>query len=167
MTRLPGRQDENMLVLDKPAGLAVQGGQRNALHLDGMLHCLADADAAGRPLLVHRLDRDTSGCLIVARTHHAASELARAFKVPPSRRLGIVREGPCQRVTLRAPGCRTVGCKRFTTLSWPRRRGRRRGLCRFHLSRSGVRVTWRARKSVTTNPGFCCPQRRTANSQHE
>ena len=71
-------QDHALMVLDKPAGLAVQGGTRTPRHLDGMLQGLA---AEGeRPRLVHRLDRDTSGLLVVARTAAAAAKLTAAFR---------------------------------------------------------------------------------------
>ncbi len=71
-------QDAALLVLNKPAGLAVQGGTRTTRHLDGMLAALA---AGGeRPRLVHRLDRDTSGLLVVARTAPAAARLTEAFR---------------------------------------------------------------------------------------
>jgi 23S rRNA pseudouridine955/2504/2580 synthase len=71
-------EDEALLVLNKPAGLAVQGGTRTPRHLDGMLAALA---AGGeRPRLVHRLDRDTSGLLVVARTAAAAAKLTEAFR---------------------------------------------------------------------------------------
>jgi 23S rRNA pseudouridine955/2504/2580 synthase len=71
-------EDQALMVLDKPAGLAVQGGTRTHRHLDGMLQALA---AGGeRPRLVHRLDRDTSGLLVVARTASAAARLTAAFR---------------------------------------------------------------------------------------
>ncbi len=71
-------QDDALLVLAKPAGLAVQGGTGTRRHLDGMLPALA---AGGeRPRLVHRLDRDTSGLLVVARTARAAAKLTEAFR---------------------------------------------------------------------------------------
>ena len=65
-------EDEALLVLNKPAGLAVQGGTGTRRHLDGMLPALAVAGE--RPRLVHRLDRDTSGLLVVARSAHAAAK---------------------------------------------------------------------------------------------
>ncbi len=71
-------EDAALLVLNKPAGLAVQGGTGTTRHLDGMLAALA---AGGeRPRLVHRLDRDTSGLLVVARTAAAAASLTEAFR---------------------------------------------------------------------------------------
>jgi 23S rRNA pseudouridine955/2504/2580 synthase len=72
-------QDEQVLVLDKPHGLAVQGGPGITRHLDGMLDALR-LDSPHRPRLVHRLDRDTSGVLLLARTPGVAAKLAAAFR---------------------------------------------------------------------------------------
>lgn len=72
-------RDESILVLDKPAGLPVQGGPGIVRHLDGMLEALR-LGAAERPRLVHRLDRDTSGVLVLARSAAVAAKLARAFR---------------------------------------------------------------------------------------
>jgi 23S rRNA pseudouridine955/2504/2580 synthase len=71
-------RDDQLLVLNKPHGLPVQGGPGISRHLDGMLHALSfDGD---RPRLVHRLDRDTSGVLVLARTPGTAAKLAEAFR---------------------------------------------------------------------------------------
>lgn len=72
-------RDEDVMVIDKPSGLATQGGKGIALHLDGMLDALRFG-AAERPRLVHRLDRDTSGVLVLARNAFAAGKLAAAFR---------------------------------------------------------------------------------------
>ena len=75
-------QDQAVIVLNKPPGLAVQGGPGISRHLDGMLDALRDpaiADGA-RPRLVHRLDRDTSGVLILARSPGTAAKLAAGFR---------------------------------------------------------------------------------------
>lgn len=72
-------RDADVLVLNKPSGLAVQGGTGTSKHLDGMLDALK-FDLDERPRLVHRLDRDTSGILVLARTALAATKLAAAFK---------------------------------------------------------------------------------------
>ncbi len=72
-------QDTSVLVLDKPAGLAVQGGSGTKRHIDGMLDVL-QFDAKERPRLVHRLDRDTSGVLVLARHARAATALTGAFR---------------------------------------------------------------------------------------
>ncbi|MDE2298657.1 MAG: RNA pseudouridine synthase, partial [Burkholderiales bacterium] len=70
-------EDDDVLVLNKPSGLAVQGGSGTKRHIDGMLESLAKGDR--RPALVHRLDRDTSGCLVLARHARGASKLGRLF----------------------------------------------------------------------------------------
>ncbi|WP_137180063.1 RluA family pseudouridine synthase [Roseomonas sp. AR75] len=72
-------RDDHVLVLDKPHGLPVQGGPGIAKHLDGMLDALRFG-AEDRPRLVHRLDKDTSGVLVLARTPAAAAHLAAAFR---------------------------------------------------------------------------------------
>ncbi|MEQ9225109.1 MAG: RluA family pseudouridine synthase [Parvibaculum sp.] len=79
-------KDKSVLVLNKPAGLAVQGGTKTERHLDGMLDALT-FDAKERPRLVHRLDRDTSGVLVLARTAKAAAALAYAFKQKDVRKI--------------------------------------------------------------------------------
>ena len=72
-------RDEHLLVLDKPQGLPVQGGPGITKHLDGALEALRFG-AEERPRLVHRLDRDTSGVLVLARSAAAAGALAAAFR---------------------------------------------------------------------------------------
>ncbi len=98
-------RDEHVIALDKPPGLPVQGGSRQRRHVDG----LAEALRFGRedsPRLVHRLDKDTSGVLLLARTRAVAGELARAFRARlvrkvywaavagvPDPRTGVIRHG--------------------------------------------------------------------------
>jgi 23S rRNA pseudouridine955/2504/2580 synthase len=72
-------EDADVLVLNKPMGLAVQGGSGTTRHLDGMLGAMRDPQGQ-RPRLVHRLDKDTAGCLLVAKTRFAASALAKSFR---------------------------------------------------------------------------------------
>lgn len=72
-------RDNSVIVLDKPHGLPVQGGPGIVRNLDAMLDALRFGEEE-RPRLVHRLDRDTSGVLVLARTPAAAAELARAFR---------------------------------------------------------------------------------------
>jgi 23S rRNA pseudouridine955/2504/2580 synthase len=79
-------EDDDVLVLDKPMGLAVQGGSGTRRHLDGMLGALRDAQGQ-RPRLVHRLDKDTAGCLLVAKTRFAASALAKTFRSRSARKI--------------------------------------------------------------------------------
>ena len=72
-------QDDDVLVLNKPAGLAVQGGTGLRQSVDSMLAALSHPKH-GKPKLVHRLDRDTSGVLLIARTPFAATRLTEAFR---------------------------------------------------------------------------------------
>ena len=65
-------------MLNKPPGLATQGGTKTVQHLDRLLDGLAD-DGGQRPKLVHRLDKDTSGVLLVARSARAAGHFTKAF----------------------------------------------------------------------------------------
>jgi 23S rRNA pseudouridine955/2504/2580 synthase len=104
-------KDEDVIALNKPPGLAVQGGSGQHRHVDG----LAEALRFGReekPRLVHRLDRDTSGVLLLGRSARAAAALARAFQArttrkiywaavagAPSPRAGTIRTG-----LVKAPG---------------------------------------------------------------
>ncbi len=79
-------QDDDVIVIDKPAGLATQGGTGMTRHVDGMLDALC-FDLVERPRLVHRLDKDTSGVLVLGRTITAAAALAKAFKSREARKV--------------------------------------------------------------------------------
>jgi 23S rRNA pseudouridine955/2504/2580 synthase len=70
-------EDEEVLVLNKPSGLAVQGGTKTVKHIDRLLS--AWGEGLERPRLVHRLDRDTSGVLVLGKTPGAAAKLSGAF----------------------------------------------------------------------------------------
>jgi 23S rRNA pseudouridine955/2504/2580 synthase len=79
-------EDADVLVLNKPMGLAVQGGSGTTRHIDGMLEVMRDAHSQ-RPRLVHRLDKDTAGCLLVAKTRFAAAALAKSFRSRSARKV--------------------------------------------------------------------------------
>ena len=79
-------RDNAALVLNKPPGLATQGGTKTERHLDGLLDALV-FEAEGRPKLVHRLDKDTSGVLLVARSARAAGHFAKAFSSRTARKV--------------------------------------------------------------------------------
>lgn len=79
LARMTLYEDESVYVFDKPAGLAVQGGSGLVRHVDGMLEALRNKKGE-KPRLVHRLDRDTSGVLVVARSRLAAMRLSEAFR---------------------------------------------------------------------------------------
>src|SRR6266702_6207767 len=78
-------EDDDVLVLNKPAGLAVQGGSGMTRHIDQMLEVMRDSKGQ-KPRLVHRIDRETSGCLLVAKTRFAASHLTGAFRSRSARK---------------------------------------------------------------------------------
>ena len=81
-------EDADVLVLNKPIGLAVQGGSGTTRHVDGMLEVLRAPGPDGqRPRLVHRLDKDTAGCLLVAKTRFAATALTGSFRHRSARKI--------------------------------------------------------------------------------
>jgi 23S rRNA pseudouridine955/2504/2580 synthase len=104
-------RDADVIVLNKPAGLAVQGGTGTVHHLDGLLDALR-FDAAERPRLVHRLDKDTSGILLLARNAAAAAALATAFRSKTARKvywaivvgLPLPRQGRIDMALAKIPG---------------------------------------------------------------
>ncbi len=78
--------DDDLIVIDKPAGLAVQGGTGTERHLDALLDGLRYG-ARERPRLVHRLDKDTSGVLVLARGAAVAAKLAESFRGKAARKV--------------------------------------------------------------------------------
>ncbi len=79
-------EDDDVLVLNKPAGLAVQGGSGTTRHVDQMIEVMRDAKGQ-KPRLVHRLDKETSGCLLIAKTRFAATELTGSFRHRSARKI--------------------------------------------------------------------------------
>jgi 23S rRNA pseudouridine955/2504/2580 synthase len=79
-------KDAAALVINKPAGLATQGGTKTENHVDGLLDALC-FELDGRPKLVHRLDKDTSGALLLARTARSAGHFAKAFSSRTARKV--------------------------------------------------------------------------------
>ena len=92
-------KDDAVIVLNKPAGLATQGGTGLTEHLDGLLGYLKFGNAE-RPRLVHRLDKDTSGVLLLARSAKAAAKLAEALRKRDAHKLywALVMGVPEQRM---------------------------------------------------------------------
>ncbi|MCP5367357.1 MAG: RluA family pseudouridine synthase [Hyphomicrobiales bacterium] len=138
-------RDGDVIALDKPAGLAVQGGSKTTRHLDGMLDALRFG-AGERPRLVHRLDKDTSGVLLLARHAAAAADLTRAFREGGVRKLywaavaGVLspREGLIDLPLAKVPGPRgeQVGVERGE--------GRRAVTAFRTVEAAGRRVSWLA-----------------------
>lgn len=79
-------RDDDVIALNKPPGLATQGGSGTIRHVDGLAEALR-FDRDDKPRLVHRLDRDTSGVLVLARSVRAAAGLARAFQSRDARKI--------------------------------------------------------------------------------
>src|SRR5260370_21137232 len=75
-----------VMVLNTPAGLAVQGGSGTTRHVDQMLEVMRDAKGQ-KPRLVHRLDKETAGCLLVAKTRFAATALTGSFRHRSARKI--------------------------------------------------------------------------------
>jgi 23S rRNA pseudouridine955/2504/2580 synthase len=72
-------EDKDLFVINKPSGLAVQGGSKTTRHVDGMLMGM-EKEFHDRPRLVHRLDRDTSGVLVIAKRRSIAARLGKMFQ---------------------------------------------------------------------------------------
>jgi 23S rRNA pseudouridine955/2504/2580 synthase len=103
-------EDSNAFVLNKPPGLATQGGTKTTQHLDRLLDGLAGD--SGRPKLVHRLDKDTSGALLVARSAKAAGHFAKGFSSRSARKIYwtlVVGVPPGEEGTIDAPLAKQPG----------------------------------------------------------
>ena len=116
-------EDAHLIVIDKPAGIAVHpgaGGEGTTI-VHGLLHQVADLRGVGgelRPGIVHRLDKDTSGCLVVAKTEPALRALQAEFKARgvEKKYLALVHGNPPDRLELdTAYGRHPVHRKRFTS----------------------------------------------------
>ena len=73
------RETPSAIVLNKPPGFATQGGSKTNRHVDGLLDAFVESDDQPRPRLVHRLDKDTSGVLLIARTPGSAASYSKRF----------------------------------------------------------------------------------------
>ncbi|SFZ81154.1 ribosomal large subunit pseudouridine synthase C [Devosia enhydra] len=91
-------EDDDLYVFNKPHGLASQGGSGTKRHMDGLLKSLTGRDGEA-PRLVHRLDRDTSGCLVVAKTRAAATHFGAVFSSRSARKIywAVVAGNPTPR----------------------------------------------------------------------
>lgn len=103
--------DGDVIALNKPADLAVQGGTSTNRHIDGMLDALINAEGV-RPRLVHRLDKDTSGVLLLARSAACAKALGAAFKGRGIKKIYWALIAPAPEIqdgTIRAPLLKSTG----------------------------------------------------------
>lgn len=105
-------EDDDVVVLNKPYGLAVQGGTKTTRHVDGLLAGMADRFGGDRPRLVHRLDRDTTGVLLVAKHRDGAAKLGKTFQTRSAAKTywalvkGVPRppQGRIEAALVKAPG---------------------------------------------------------------
>ena len=142
-------RDDDVIVIDKPQGLAVQGGTKTDRHLDGLLDALRFG-AKERPRLVHRLDKDTSGALVLARHARAATKLAEAFRGKAARKIywaAVVgtpepRQGRVDQRLAKLPG-------RLGERVVPDEEGKRAVTYYRTVAHAGDRVAWMALEPVT------------------
>ena len=81
------RETPSAIVLNKPPGLATQGGSKTTKHVDGLLDAFVTDERTPRPRLVHRLDKDTSGVLLIARTPGSAASFSKRFASRSARKV--------------------------------------------------------------------------------
>ena len=106
------KQTKSAIVLNKPPGLATQGGTGTTHHVDGLLDAFAPREEDVRPRLVHRLDKDTSGVLLVAKTPGSASFFSKRFSGRSAKKIywalvvGVpeIREGVIEAPLAKQPG---------------------------------------------------------------
>jgi 23S rRNA pseudouridine955/2504/2580 synthase len=140
--RLVVHRDAEVIALDKPPGLAVQGGSGTERHIDGMLDALRFGYDE-RPRLVHRLDKDTSGLLLVARTGQAAKRLAESFRDRETEKLYwavVVGVPPRAEGAIDLPLAKRPGARDRETMQVDHEAGQK-ALTRFReLDRAGKRA---------------------------
>lgn len=144
--RLVIHRDAEVIALNKPPGLAVQGGSGTERHVDGMLDALRFGYDE-RPRLVHRLDKDTSGLLLIARTGLAARQLAQSFRDRDTEKLYwavVVGVPPKQEGTIDLPLAKRPGARDRETMQVDRESGQK-ALTDFRcLDRAGKRAAFLA-----------------------
>jgi 23S rRNA pseudouridine955/2504/2580 synthase len=145
-------EDEEVLALNKPAGLAVQGGTKTTHHVDKLLS--AWGEGVNRPRLVHRLDRDTSGVLLLGKTPAAAARLSGAFAKRKAQKTywAIVAGNPhpTEGVMELHLAKRGVGDRELVVPAQPKDPDAQPAETEFvTISRAGPRVTWMALRPHT------------------
>jgi len=145
-------EDEEVLVLNKPAGLAVQGGTKTTKHVDRLLS--AWGEGLERPRLVHRLDRDTSGVLVLGKTPSAAAKLSGAFARRKAQKtywaLVAGNPKPAEGVLELPLVKKGVGDRELVVPADPKEPGAEPAETEFvTISRAGNRVAWMALRPHT------------------
>ncbi len=143
-------KDAHAIVINKPAGLATQGGTKMHAHVDGLLDALK-FDRDDRPKLVHRLDKDTSGVLLIARSARAAAHFSKSFSGRTARKLywaivmdvPDIKDGMIELPLAKQPG--TGGEKMYVDEI-----GGQRAVSRYRLiERAGNRAAWLEMQPLT------------------
>lgn len=106
------KETPSAIILNKPPGLATQGGSKTTRHVDGLLDAFVEDEEDPRPRLVHRLDKDTSGVLLIAKTPGSAAHFSKRFSGRSARKVywalvvGVpdVREGTIDAPLAKQPG---------------------------------------------------------------
>ncbi|SMQ62297.1 ribosomal large subunit pseudouridine synthase C [Altererythrobacter xiamenensis] len=138
------KETRSAIVLNKPPGLATQGGSKTFKHVDGLLDAFVEDDDDPRPRLVHRLDKDTSGVLLVARTPGSAASYSKRFSGRSARKIywalvvGVpdIREGTIDAPLAKQPG--TGGEKMHVD-----EEGGQRAVTRYRVvETAGKRAAW-------------------------
>lgn len=146
-------ESADIIALNKPPGLPVQGGSRAERHLDGLLDGLTSGRSE-RPRLVHRLDKDTSGVLLLARSRRAAAALGRAIKDRAAHKLywalviGVPKPAGDE---IDAPLIKKgMAGQERVRLAEPGAPGAKRAVTRYHaIETAGRQLTWLALEPVT------------------
>ena len=127
LQRLVIHRDDHVLVLNKPHGMPVQGGPGITHHLDALLDALRFG-SPDRPRLVHRLDRDTSGVLLLARTPGTAAKLAAAFRTRAVEKTYWASSpaGPSRRRAASTCRCGASAARAASAPRWPSATTRKR-----------------------------------------
>ncbi len=154
-------RDDHIIVLNKPPGLASQGGSGTTKHVDGLAEALTFG-LLEKPRLVHRLDKDTSGILVLARTREAAAALTAAFRSRETRKIywavvaGVPQpyKGSIKYGLVKAPGHGPGGEGEKMRCIHPSEVEKTEGAKRAHtdyavLSALGRRAAWVALEPVT------------------
>ncbi|TAL00803.1 MAG: RluA family pseudouridine synthase [Rhodospirillaceae bacterium] len=135
-------KDDDLIALNKPAGLAVQGGTKTDRHLDGMLDALRFG--GDRPRLVHRLDRDTSGVILVARTAAAAARLGRMFQSRDMEKIywALVVGQPRHPAGTISAALAKTGAPGHQRMTWDEEEGKKAVTDYRTVAAAGGKVTW-------------------------
>ncbi|SEP15552.1 ribosomal large subunit pseudouridine synthase C [Salinihabitans flavidus] len=154
-------RDDHIIALNKPPGLATQGGSKQSRHVDGLSEALRFG-LAEKPRLVHRLDKDTSGVLILARTRAAASGMTAAIRHRQTRKIywaavagvPLPMRGVIKYALVKAPGHGSRGEGEKMICLHPKDTGTTPGAKRAEtdytvLTRAGGRTSWVALEPIT------------------